>query len=1119
MTSTEEQNEENYLPHRHMEMDVLMQEICQSIGNFTLTSEAPDGEMQQQQDEDTDIEDVTMVCSSRNIVLLEGNFTNTETLKNTPFINDKTLFGESNSCQCNEMECSGNIISEVPEYVSVTSTATTMCERKGPLDTCKDAYARVKGQECLRDHKLEEVNYKINEVKTHRESQTHNKHYLSNYLGNEYSSMTEQPAFNTNVNRQQETNKTDVRNSCTSIENIPEQVKSTLQSHSARVDYSIRNKTEISEPNQETLEGALKVLANTVGVTKAPDADTQHQIMIGNDLRDKSSLVLPCDSKLAHENIHVTFQPLKKMVANDDFTAGSVGNILPKTENSDNEFQFHGGSEHADTERTIFHQQITYRNRNSITTSRRLKASPEAANSLLSLNSSNENHATDESEYHKENENSPNMVRSLKRPKVICRVLPLEVMSHVKREISPSALSNTNTDFKKISSVLQCTSNKNNISCVEEWTITERHPMVQHSSHVGRVTNSVPQVTSDRPPSRAISLPQPDVITTDTDILRPLVAQEIDPEVRLAETGSDNELSNKADMYVDNITINLSENIFCVKNKTECLKRPLLVRNSTETSFKNLHEVSATACYRDDACKIKDNYLTKQETEAEIPEMSNANSTNLVTAKSSMGSIYAGDDYEIVHPADYSVKKGMEFKLSDKIQNCATVTESNATKCYIRVVLMKHRPNVQHLPTFDYIDGFPTPMRLTRKKVNWDKKLIKQKDVTVQRERFERSVALNSIKYPTFCKSDVSHWSTNRRRASVRKSGTANERKQASDKTVSRNESHSEVIPFRNQWKFPSHDTCNENAVAQWRIYGNDLVGTQNVRNKLLMYDSINITKQKLTKVSDSVTRVKFEGKFSICGNQKGTDQYDDGDDEVTSSYKFHNDEVTEHNIKSPAGINPNFVHRTSLISLQNMTLHMLSNIIFDHEVHLNCKTVNILFETGQQKEQLANNTINKQLQTLNGDGTNTAPSEIDNCNLNKMGAVKLQRSENKTYRAVLVYITDDGYIIPEPQKKLSIASQNTPINNKNSQAESKNRAELFVEQNTDMQYITEKSVPNQHDDNPTVQQLICNQETEKCAQRRMSKEDARTERKLRFQRAKLFFQKHEQNKLDKPHI
>lgn len=83
---------------------------------------------------------------------------------------------------------------------------------------------------------------------------------------------------------------------------------------------------------------------------------------------------------------------------------------------------------------------------------------------------------------------------------------------------------------------------------MEEWDITARHP-VTHSSQSDRATHSMSQIASDI--SRAISLPQPGVITTDMDKLHPLVTKEIDPSGSTGETRHDNKLSNKIDEDFD----------------------------------------------------------------------------------------------------------------------------------------------------------------------------------------------------------------------------------------------------------------------------------------------------------------------------------------------------------------------------------------------------------------------------------------------------------------------------------------------------------------------------------------------------------------------------------------
>jgi hypothetical protein len=1172
MTSVDEEKEERNLPHRHMEMNAVPQEIYESIGNMTSTSLAQEEEVKQQQDGNTNMEDITKACSLSSSL---SNPTNTETLENVPIINDITLSNESNCFECNEMEGPRNITREATKYVSVlkggpaTQGAAVMCERKEYLDnthnfaTCEGLYATLKREACERNKKVDKTNYKKHEINIRRESLTENIKYSSDDLHNEYSNMIIQPVSSPNVKRLQETNQTRVRHSFTSLENIQEEVNSTLGSHCDGANHTVSNNAVISKSRKETEESPLKILLNTVGVTTVSDHDSQSQTMEGNELRDKPNLVLLRDSMLVNENIHqVTTQPSEKVAGSDNnITAGSDGKILWTTENKNNEFQFHGESEDAEKEKIIFNPQINDETADSITTTQRLKRSSEVHDSFVMLTSSNENNATNELKYLEEHENSTNMVRDFEKLK-FCR----NVISDIRKYTSPRSLLNMNAEFKGVSNyfqgkesvnmdkrmityqsqkakparisnttitlttfyIPQCEefmpiriNNENDIATFEEWSITEGHP-VAHSSHMDRVTNIMPQITSHRPTSRAISFPHPDVITTDADILRPLAAQEIDPGVRLQETGPANELSNKDDKLFDNVTKNVNESLFHTNSDTERLKGPVLVTESTGTQYKSLQDTAVTAYYKDDACKIKESYIIIRGNEAEFQEINSANSASFITAETCTGSMYKNDEYKVSYPADYSVKNITEFKLSDEMRNGATITESTATTC-IKADLMKRRSNVQNLLTFDCTDGFPEFMQSTQKKEYWDNKLMKHTDVTVQRDRHdagrvERSAAHDSKKVPIFYNRIISHPSTeDRRLISVRNTGVVNKCKQVFDKTVSINKTCSEVVPNRNQWECRNQCTCNENVVAQCRTCSG---GTPEVSSKCSKYEITNVAGQKLTKASGAaMTRiVHFEEKSSVCDNQKDADLYASAD-EVISVDDLHNAEITEHDIKSPSGITTNFSNITSFMLLSNMTLHKPSNIIFDEEIYSCFKTVNISIETGQQKEELANDTTNKELQGLNGNGINIIPTEVDDCDLSNTGTEKFQGSENKTYRAMLVYVTDDGYIIPKLKTMLLLTSQSTPINNNNFQVESHNRPEFCIEHNAVIQHTEEESIPNSHDDNHILHQAISSEGTEQCVRRWTSKKDARTERKLRFQRAKLFFQRYEQNELDKSQI
>jgi hypothetical protein len=76
-----------------------------------------------------------------------------------------------------------------------------------------------------------------------------------------------------------------------------------------------------------------------------------------------------------------------------------------------------------------------------------------------------------------------------------------------------------------------------------------------------------------------------------------------------------------------------------------------------------------------------------------------------------------------------------------------------------------------------------------------------------------------------------------------------------------------------------------------------------------------------------------------------------------------------------------------------------------------------------------------------------------------------------------------------------------------NFEGDSQNRTGFGFEQSGD-----EETVYINHDDSSTLCQLVYSKEREKICREQMSNKDIRTERRLRFQRANLFFQKSEQN-------
>jgi hypothetical protein len=279
------------------------------------------------------------------------------------------------------------------------------------------------------------------------------------------------------------------------------------------------------------------------------------------------------------------------------------------------------------------------------------------------------------------------------------------------------------------------------------------------------------------------------------------------------------------------------------------------------------------------------------------------------------------------------------------------------------------------------------------------------------------------------------------------------------------------------------------------------------------MYKNVNnISRQELMQISVLMTtgRIKLEGKCNICINQKDIDLYVD-DDEVTSMGQFQNKHIFEHYVQvhrySRAVLSANFTSTPSSIPSSNTALHKQSQKNFDDEVDSYYRTVNNSFQNGLQNEKLTNGTANKQLQTLKEEGTSTVPIKTEKYDLNTTTLEELERSENEIYRAKLVHITDDGYIIPTLQNIMLLSSQNNSINRKSFQGGSQNRTGFRFEQ-----YGDEESVCINHDDNSTLRQLVYDKETEKNYREFMSKESVRTESILRFQRARLFFQKSEQN-------
>lgn len=201
--------------------------------------------------------------------------------------------------------------------------------------------------------------------------------------------------------------------------------------------------------------------------------------------------------------------------------------------------------------------------------------------------------------------------------------------------------------------------------------------------------------------------------------------------------------------------------------------------------------------------------------------------------------------------------------------------------------------------------------------------------------------------------------------------------------------------------------------------------------NKCSKYKDININRHELTSCPITTDRIHLELKPNICTNNKNISLYV-GANEVTSVGKSQNTDTSGYykNIyrNSPAGITTNFIPSSSSILPSNRPIVSYKSFQFgSHDKVLSyCKTMNISTERGQVNEKLGNRNVNKQLQTINKNRKNTVAREIETFGLNKTEAVGLPGPENGTYRAILVHIMDDGYIIPARQSAQLLTESKT---------------------------------------------------------------------------------------------
>jgi hypothetical protein len=955
------------------------------------------------------------------------------------------------------------------------------------------------------------VKHALAQVKNRRELLAQNTEYSSNYTYYVLPDIVMQPTAAPGANILLQKNKTNILDPFTSHDYIPEVSKSIrLEPINVGANSSVDKNKKISESQTEQSPSAAFV--NTVDVKGVSNSYSECKIAENNITHKSSLLLLGFLTPMRENTLHAPAQPSDRVKERDNnVTASSVSNMLYNAENGD--VKFHGQNGDPNRSRRI--------------ASRRLQRFSDVGSKVVSI-TSNEKHVVNEQKHLSETEKSYTKLGGLTNQKIheLCNnVFP----SHIDRRISSSLLPNMNINFRgssemfqenetvnihkrvltsqkrnerpvgkpetKLSltkcSALQCeqfmfssTCNKNEISSLEEWTITARLP-VTHSSQTDRVAYSMPQTAGDT--SSAISLPQLGVITTDMDILHPLVTKKTDPKGSIGEARHDNKLSNKINENFDSTAKKVLESKERVVCGTEYLKSQVPIRNDVRIQNQNVHQVVATKYYTNSGHKRKDNYVRRREIETKIPEIFNTNIYTLVTYENSLNDECVNNDCKWIDPENERFKKSMEYKIPDKMQNDVAITELKTTQD-MRNYFMKHRPNVQDLLISNSINRSPDCMQVTREKEYLDKKWMKQSEWQ-DKQQVQRNDIYDYNKYQQCFTYNMNHWSTNRRLTPVYKTAEVNTRKQA----------------------FASPITCNKNAVVECRMYGSDLARRQKRTNKYLMYKNINMSRQELMKISGLMRtgRIKLEGKCNIYINQKDI-VLDVDDGGFISVGKFQNRQVFEHYIQiyrySPAVISANFTPTTSTVLSTNTALYKQPQTDFDDKVDSYYRTANNSLQNEQQIEELTNGTANKQLQIMEEEDTSTVPMKTENCDLNKTKFEELVGTENDIYRAKLVHITDDGCIVPTLQTLLLTPSENNSINRKSFQGGSQNRTGFSPEQ-----YGDEGSVYINHD-NSDLHQLVYSKEAETNYRGLMSKKAVGTESRLRFQRAKLFFQKFQQN-------
>jgi hypothetical protein len=1132
MTSMGDRNKENDVTDRYMDLDVHLQDNSEIIGNISVMLVSSLLTIsEEQQYEAANIEGFVDGCKQPDIIL-EMIFTDMETQNNVVIGNAAVLQSESNSCA----EHSGKTAREVMCISAVTEDmdaprAVPALERNELLDNVRESPTcavkiQARGICFAIDCQSDKFYYNKHEIKNSRQPLTQNIECSCNYTDYLPLDTLMQSITASGANKRQN-NKINILDSFQTHGYIPEESKSiTLEPSNAGAIACLDKNTKITEAQRESEQSPLAAFMSTVDV-RGVSSSCGHSKMTEKNVTNKSNLLLTGFLTLVHENtLYAPITHSERVKETDNVTLSLVSNML---QNADKRYvKLLGEHENLNRDRNIIiGRQITLEITENIT-SRTLQMFSDTDKTVLSVDS-NKSRAVNKQKHLSETEMSYVELGDLTEQKVqkICKnALPSKAPSHVYRRISLSLLPNTNIDFMgshelfqenetvktheivltslkrsgtpvgkaetilsltKYSAlqcekcILSCRGNKNETPSLKEWSITARHP-VTHSSQTDSATHSMSQIANDI--SRAISLPQPGVITKDMDILHPLVTKEIDPNGSTGETRHDNKLSNKIDESFDGNAKKIHGNKNRFLRGTEYLKPPIQTAKDIKILNRNFHQFLATNYYNSVAYMSEDNYVRRREIEMNIPKIIGKNINTIVTHENSVDDDCININCKLTDP-EYDSFKGSMEKLTDKIQNDDTIIELKTITCIVRNDFMRQRSNSRDLLTSESINRFPECVEVTQEKEYWDEEWMKQNDWQ-DKQQVKINYTHDYSKYQQCYTAGMNQWSTNRRHTPVYRRKKVNTRHQA----------------------FPSPITCNKSAVVERKMYGSDLAGSQKTTNKYFMYKNIHMSRQELTQLVGLVRTGKknLDGKWNIYVSQKGTDVHDD-DGEFTSGGRFQNKQVLEQVCRySSAALSDNFACKTSPILSSTIYLHKQSQIDFNDKINSCYITVDISLENEEQNEKLTSGTVNKQLQIVKEEDASDVPIETKDCDLNTMELERLEGTETDICRAKLVDITDDGYTVPTLPTMVLLSSQNNSVNMENFAGDSQSRTVFGFEQSGD-----EETMYSNHDESSTSCQLVYNKERAKISRELMSNEDI-TKRRLRFQRAKLFFQKFEQN-------